>query len=255
MNRKFRMTDLLIKLLFTWNVLAPCLPLHAEWNPEEFLAMDSRPTNTLINRDFLTLKGRVMAALKSSWCSKEKINLLMDLVYFIRPEVCVEIGAFSGSSVLPVATILKLQNCGKIYAIDAWSNQEAVKYLAENDPNRTWWASVNMQEIRKILDQMIHSWHLNGICLPIQGSSKNAVGLVPEIDFLHLDGDYSEVGSRSDVALYFPKVKSGGYILLSNVAIIVNDEQPKLESFYDLLNKCELICEVDNSNAILFRKL
>lgn len=59
----------------------------------------------------------------------------MDVVYTTRPGVCVEIGAFTGSSVLPVAATLKYLGAGKIFAIDAWSNEEAVRYLSPNDPN------------------------------------------------------------------------------------------------------------------------
>src|SRR3989344_2401302 len=125
MGLKFRINNWLIKLILGSSVLAGPNPLQAEWDPEEALTdFDPSAFDLLIDTDFLSLKGRVMDTLRDSWCSKEKINLLMDLVYLTKPKVCVEVGAFTGSSVLPVAVTLRLLQSGEIYAIDAWSNQE-----------------------------------------------------------------------------------------------------------------------------------
>lgn len=256
MDRKFRIHNWMIKLILGLSVLASPNLLRAEWEPEEALTdFDPSAFDALIDIDFLSLKGRVIETLKDSWCSKEKINLLMDLVYLTQPKVCVEIGAFTGSSVLPVAATLKLLQFGGIYAIDAWSNQEVVKNLADNDPNKPWWSRVNMSDARRFFDYTVYSWRLNAFCIAIQESSEKAVEQLPEIDFLHLDGDYSEIGSCRDVELYLPKVKSGGYILLSNVFLMVGEIQPKLKAFCTLFNECDVICEIDNSNAVLFRKL
>ena len=231
-------------------------PLHAEWDPEKVLTdFDTAALDLLIDVDFLSLKGHVIDKLRDSWCSREKVNLLMDLVYLTRPKVCVEIGAFTGSSVLPVAATLGLLQFGAIYAVDAWSNQTAVRYLADNDPNKFWWSNVNMKDVRRMFDQMIYSWHLNAFCAAIQEPSEKAVTHLPEIDFLHLDGDYSEIGSCLDVELYLPKVKSGGYILLSNVFVMVHDMQPKSKAFCELFNACDVVCEIDMNNTFLFRKL
>jgi hypothetical protein len=255
MKREFRIKDLLTKLVFCFSVLASYNLLHANWEPEEsFMDFDSSALNTLNNVDFKSLKLHVTNALKGSWCSEEKTNLLMDLVYLTQPEVCVEIGAFTGSSVLPVVATLKLLTHGKIYAIDAWSNEEAVKYLTDNDPNKTWWSTIDMKVVRDIFDQMAITWDISPYCTTIQEPSEKAVSNLPEIDFLHLDGDYSEAGSLRDVELYLQKVKSGGYILLSNLFVIVNNTQPKLKAFCTLFDSCEMICEIEHDNAVLFRK-
>ena len=51
----------------------------------------------------------------------------MDLVVLLQPEVCVEIGVFTGYSFLPIVTTLAFLDAGSAYAIDPWSNAEAVR--------------------------------------------------------------------------------------------------------------------------------
>lgn len=204
---------------------------------------------------YTALKSDVVKTLENTWVSAEKTHLLMDLVFITHPEVSVEIGAFTGSSILPVAATLKYLNSGTIYAIDAWSNREAVKFLDEDDPNRNWWSQVNMQEAQTTFSTIIRTWSLQNFCKKIHRSSIKAIHEIPKvIDFLHLDGDYSETVSLRDFKVYFPRVKPGGFILLSNVFVMVNGKQPKLKAFEKLIENCEVIAEIENGNSYLFRK-
>ena len=230
--------------------------LHAEWDPEScFLDESEAVLNELNNADYKFWKNTMKDYLKQSWCSQEKIDLLMDVVLVTKPKVCVEIGAFSGSSVLPIGLALKFLGSGRIYAIDAWSNTEVIKYLAHDDPNTAWWYRVNMDEAYNTFQNRINKYRLNNICTVIRGSSVVAANQVDQIDFLHLDGDFSEKGSLQDLDFYLPKVKEGGYILLSNVLMMIDGKQPKLKAFCSLFETCELIAEIDNSNTALFKKM
>jgi hypothetical protein len=56
------------------------------------------------------------------------------------------------------------------------------------------------------------------------------------------------------VEKYLPLVKSEGYILVSNLFIMVNGQQPKMKSFCSLFDECELIGSIENDNAVLFKK-
>lgn len=173
----------------------------------------------------------------------------------LRPQVCVEIGAFTGSSILPVAATLKYLNHGKVIAIDAWSNTEATNHLANDDPNKTWWSGVDMKKVYERFQNMITQWSLQPFCTVIQSTSAEAITKVDDIDFLHLDGNYSEISSVQDVKNYLPRVKKGGYILLSNLFVTVNNKQPKMRAFCILYEECELVCEIEKTNAVLFRKM
>jgi hypothetical protein len=238
-------------------VLSICLgiSLYAEWSPSSLHQGNPRSAIILSNPKYTALKTQVTQALTNSWCSAEKINLLMDVTLLIHPRVCVEIGAFTGSSILPVAATLKYLNSGKVFAVDAWSNAETIKYLAKDDPNRAWWSQVDMQAVRNSFQRLIKTWSLGSFCTEIYKPSEQAIYSIPgEIDFLHLDGDYSEIGALRDVEVYLPKVKSGGYILLSNLYIMINREQPKIKAFVALCEACEIIASIEKDNAVLFRK-
>lgn len=223
----------------------------ADWNPE---LIENVNLSSLENTDYKNLKNKVFVALKGSWCSEEKANLIMDLVLLEKPKVCVEIGACTGSSILPIGAVLQFNKQGTVYAIDAWSNQVATQYWADTDPNKTWWSTVDMKAVHRAFRNLLKTWNLKKYCQEIALPSEDAISKLDTIDFLHLDGDYSEIGSMKDVELYLPKVKSGGYILLSNLFIMINGKQPKLKSFITLMEDCEIVCEIERDNAILFKK-
>jgi hypothetical protein len=200
------------------------------------------------------LNKKVCQYLKNTWCSKEKATFIMETIAKIKPKICVEIGVFTGSTLLPIAATLKHLNYGHIYAIDAWSNKEAIKHLKSDDINSKWWADVDMKNIKTQFDEMIKQWSLEPYCTTIKAPSCSAISKIPNIDFLHLDGNFSEIGSFSDVELYLPKVKKGGYILLSNLFIVVDNQITKMKSLWALLDHCDIIHEIEHSNTILLQK-
>ena len=202
---------------------------------------------------FQQLKKDVVSELENSWCSAPKIDLMMELIHQIKPEVCVEIGVFTGSSLLPVAATLKYLRKGHVYAIDAWSNQETVKHINNDDPNYVWWSNVDMQAAQKACQELVARWELHSFCSLMQVTSSAAAPQLPEIDFLHLDGNFSKEGSLADVELYLPKVKAGGYILLSNLYLKLNGEYSKMPSMWRLFDDCEIVWNADY-NCALFRK-
>lgn len=237
---------------FVFLTLFAFTTLCADWDPA-YLEMEN--IQIVENKEFKQLKKKILRELKDSWCSEEKINLLMDFIALTKPKTCVEIGAFTGSSVLPVATTLKFLGEGCIFAVDAWSNKAAIEGLPKNDPNALWWSQVDMDWVHDQFKEMIKKWSLEGFCIEVYSPSKRAVKNIPDdIDFLHLDGNFSEQGSSLDVSLYLPKVQSGGYILLSNFHTCIDGTQTKFDAFCTLFDECEYVCSIEDDNAILFRK-
>lgn len=229
--------------------------MYAEWDPSFLSRKCPHLRYQLIEKQYTDLKDQVKETLTDSWCSEEKINLIMDLTLLTRPKVCVEVGAFNGSSVLPVAATLKYLNSGKVFCVDAWSNNECIRYLSHDDPNKDWWSQVDMTNVHHSFKNLIARWSLHRICIEVHKSSSEAIDYIPDqIDFLHLDGDYSEVGGSEDVELYLPKVKRGGYILLSNLYIMVNRKQPKIKAFCALSEACTVVATIEKDNAVLFQK-
>ncbi|MGL4540621.1 MAG: class I SAM-dependent methyltransferase [Candidatus Rhabdochlamydia sp.] len=209
--------------------------------------------HSVADKRFQYLKNAIVSELKNSWCSAQKIELIMDLIYQIKPEVCVEIGVFSGSSLLPVAATLKYLGKGHMYGIDSWSNQEAVRYVNQDDPNYEWWSKVNMQQAHNVCQNLITRWRLKSFCSLLACTSSSAALQLPQIDFLHLDGNFSEEGSFADVELFLPKMKAGGYILLSNLYQECNGKHSKMSSMWRLFDCCDIIWNA-NHNCALFRK-
>lgn len=213
---------------------------HSAWSP--------------IDAHFDELKSSVCSYLNTSWVSQEKAHWIMDLIVMTQPKVCVDVGTFIGSSALPMAVALKYLGNGKVYLIDAWSNQEAIKGISMEDPNYCWWSTLDMQGIKEQCLSMIRQWALESYCQVIHADSYQAAQQIGQIDFLHLDGNFSKEGSLLDAMTYLPKVKSGGYILLSNAFVTVDHISTKIDTVWFLYYECELVLELENSNVLLFRK-
>jgi hypothetical protein len=203
---------------------------------------------------FIALKKQVIRRLEGSWCSAEKAEKMMDLVFAERPQVCVEIGVFTGWTVLPVAATLRYLGEGSVYAVDAWSNREAVRGVPMHDPNYSWWATIPMAQVKEECENLLTEWNLWPYCWIVHATSAEAVDQVPPIDFLHLDGHFSEAGALLDTELYLPKVRSGGYILLSNMYFTIGQHHTKMASMWRLMDECDVVWELDGSNVVLFRK-
>jgi len=203
---------------------------------------------------FTQLKNQIFKKVREGWCSEEKANLIMELVAQVQPKVCVEVGAFIGSSFLPCVATLHFLGQGKAYAIDAWSNREAIKGVPSNDPHYAWWSSVDMAVVYQSFLQTMVDPALAPYYETIYASSRDAAPVLDQIDFLHLDGNFSEEGSLDDVLLYLPKVVPGGYILLSNLYFPLNKQFPKIKALGVLLEQCDVVAEVDNNNTVLFQK-
>ncbi|MBS0586164.1 MAG: class I SAM-dependent methyltransferase [Verrucomicrobia bacterium] len=229
--------------------------LIAGWDPEVLtLTNPSVNPQKIQDQSFQQLEQSVCSYLQNSWCSQEKAKLILETVVLTQPKVSVEIGAFTGSSALPLLAGLKWLKSGHAYVIDAWSNAEAISGLKADDPNAKWWGSIDMRSIKKQCKNLISSWALDPYCSVVQASSQQAASKIGSIDFLHLDGNFSEEGALSDTLNYLPKVKSGGYILLSNLFMIVDSKPTKKKALWPIFDSCEIVAEIENGNVVLFRK-
>lgn len=214
-------------------------------------------TAALLNADVSKeqkLKDQVLNALPSveGWCSKEKALNFIDLVLETKPDVCVEIGVYGGSSLFPVASTLKHLEHGIIIAIDPWDKIECIKYFdpVEDKVNLNWWGKLNLDYIYNLYLKMLKRYDLNEYCITIRAPSEEAVNEIDEpIDILHIDGNFSKEGTSQDVILYLPKVRSGGYIWINDAL------STKRQEAVDMLNDaCDVVKLIENGNCILFKK-
>lgn len=186
------------------------------------------------------------------WCSKEKAEMLMDMIYEVRPKLCIEIGAFGGSTTYPIARALQYTRQGMLYAIDAWDNQVAIEGFEKNNENIFWWSSVDMKAIFSQFVALLSNKQLTNICRPLPVSSEKAVSLFSDesVHFLYIDGNFSAPGAMQDVILYFPKVKKGGYIWLNDA-----DCEAKNTAIAFLMENCEWLKKKSlGKSCIVFKK-
>lgn len=185
------------------------------------------------------------------WCSREKALTLIDLVLEIHPKVCVDIGVFGGSSLFPIASTLKFLGSGIVIGIDPWDKLESIKDFdpVQDEAHLKWWSQLDFNYIYDTYLKALKRFGVEKYCITIKATSVRAAAAIDHIDLLHIDGNHSEEGFRSDVELYLPKVRSGGYILLNDS--LWGNAQDAVDL---LLTSCDVVRLIDFGNCIVFKK-
>ncbi|MCI5051962.1 MAG: class I SAM-dependent methyltransferase [Simkaniaceae bacterium] len=186
------------------------------------------------------------------WCTEEKALAMFDLILEAKPDVCVEIGVFGGSSILPTAKALKVNGKGVVYAIDPWSTPEALR--GQDAPNIGWWKDVNLDDVYRSYMNMVRKNKISGHVNTMRMTSEAAAPSIGEIDILHVDGNHSEESTLIDVQHYFPKVKKGGYIWCDDFQWSIDGKRSTLKAYQIMLDECDLVKTIDKGNCILLRK-
>lgn len=200
-----------------------------------------------------TFKKNHLAVQKTvpGWCSTDKATRMMDLIHTFKPEVCVEIGVFGGSSIYPTATALKFNGKGIVYAIDPWSHKDCQEGYDATDPNHVWWSSIDLDKIYRDFLTLLANRQLKQYCQPMRMRGDEAVSHFKDesIDLLHIDGNHSEEAALADAILWLPKIKKGGFIWFDDV----NWTSTSLAVSY-LLEHGQLLDEYSSSLDILIQK-
>lgn len=186
------------------------------------------------------------------WCSEEKAVHMMDLIKKYRCKTCVEIGVYSGKSLFPILKAIEYNEKGIVYAIDAWSAEQATKGFNVKNPNYVWWNEINYTKIYQKTLSIIEENQLSNQCIILKKSSQDALSAFKDesIDFIHFDGNHNEFLMLDDVLTYFPKVKNNGFIILNDP----NWLSSKLALVF-LLERTELISNFSReATYYVFRK-
>lgn len=167
------------------------------------------------------------------WCSVEKAHALASTVFALRPKVAVEIGVFSGRSLLPIALALKEIGGGVVLAIDPLHPEcSAEGYDKEN---AEWWRNVaNHKYAFDQLTDWIAQTRTSAIVQVCRVKSDD-FNPPPCIDLLHIDGQHSEQ-ARRDVARYASKVRVGGIVFMDDIGWANNGVQHVKLATDDLVN-------------------
>lgn len=209
-----------------------------------------------LHADWSNYKNKIHLAFDENpgFCSWEKAELLMDFIEKTKPTLCVEIGAFGGKTTYPLLSALAYNQKGKLFAVDSWEANDKVKGLDPYHRTRINWENLqlNMQQFYLHFMHMVYSKNLGKFCTPVKEPLQKALSRFEDnsIDFLYIDGNFSREGSLQEVALYFPKVKKGGYIFLNDADMITKN---KAVSF--LMKNARWLKEQSlGTNCVLFQK-
>ena len=113
----------------------------------------------------------------------------------------VEIGTACGC--LAKSILLYLPNADKIYAIDPYMHND--ESLFEANREQEW------HDDRKRQAEVALAPYGERATL-IADTSNNAVGLVPSVDFVWIDGEHALPQIQKDIENYYSKVKAGGIL-------------------------------------------
>jgi hypothetical protein len=154
---------------------------------------------------------------KDGWCSIEKANALASTIMAIRPNLIVELGIWSGRSLIPMALTLKRLNKGKIVGVDPFSSSDSASGLAEGK-DKEWWASVDHERIFNVFKKWVTDTQIEPYIEIHRCRSDefkhDKLGL---IDILHCDGNHGEPASIYDITYYAPKVRRGGFLFMDDI--------------------------------------
>lgn len=152
------------------------------------------------------------------WCSLDKATKLINCIDAIKPDLCVEIGVFGGSSFIPQALAIKENGKGEIIGIDPWSTESALEDM-QGKEHVDWWSKLDMSYIYNHFISNLEKFDVKGISKVIKDKAENVYSNFKDesIDLLHIDGNHSEALAYKDATLYLPKVKIGGYIFFDDI--------------------------------------
>lgn len=152
------------------------------------------------------------------WCTEAKAHALATSILGLRPEIVVEIGVWSGRSLIPMAMALKEVGSGRIIGIDPWSKEASIE--GQKDVHLQWWNEVDHEKIYQVFYLQVQLQSLNEFVEIMRKRSDDVTELdmarIGVIDLLHIDGNHSEQAVR-DVNKFASKVRNGGLCFMDDV--------------------------------------
>lgn len=153
------------------------------------------------------------------WLSKEAGEAMTAQLRAVRPQLCVEIGVYSGQSLILIAEQLRRNGSGIVYGIDPWTSAAAREGFPDGSYD-DWAEKVSLvpahaECMRDITDSML--WPHVRI---VTAKSQDVPHLftASSIQWMHLDGNHAEEMARDDLELYVrAKLAPGAYVWVDDI--------------------------------------
>ena len=133
------------------------------------------------------------------WLTPEVGAAMRNLIWKVKPEVCVEIGVFAGKSLINTALALKENGHGIVYGIDPWRLDVALAGASEDEFD---WHKVDLDAVHYDCMRAIWQHGVEEHAVIIRSTAhiaKNVFSFwrrdeIDVIQILYVDGGFSTVG-------------------------------------------------------------
>jgi glycosyltransferase involved in cell wall biosynthesis len=158
--------------------------------------------------------------------SLTKALVVGDLIVRHDVRALVEIGVYRGRFLLPAAVVLRDLERGPAIGIDPYGAKDAAQSdLATDRPDLAeavdeWASSLDWDGLHRDVLAAIEEFELDAVCvLDRRTSAEAAADLDPRsIDLVHIDGNHDRRQVERDLALYLPKVRPGGLVVMDDLS-------------------------------------
>lgn len=166
--------------------------------------------------DLSTLFAMISATRPASaWPPLSKCQGLAALVLAQRPKVVIEIGVWTGDSIVPMLLALKYLGNGKAFAIDPWDATASTEGQTEIDA--AWWGKAPHDKALDQFQKRLQQLEVDQICGILRKRSDDVDPTIfGPIGLAHVDGNHADQAVR-DVTRYAPHIELGGYLVLDDL--------------------------------------
>lgn len=173
-------------------------------------------------QEFLDKVGEIVVTL-NGWCTPEKARWIARWMVEHACVSAVDLGVFGGRSLVTMGLAMKQLGQkkdgwpGRCIGIDSYSNADCVAG-EESEAGKDYWGKLDLQLVRKNAEDAIEKYGLKEICSLMIMTGVQAVDRFGDgtLDFVHVDGSHSEAESTRDVKLWWPKLRTGGLMLMDD---------------------------------------
>ncbi len=160
---------------------------------------------------------------EGDWCTTDKALTLASIVVATRPKVVVEIGVWTGASLIPMAlaarslgewvdcTTQRASRC-KVVAIDPWD--PAASMEGQIEVNAKWWGTAPHEWAYGEFCQKLERYELQDV-VEIVRMRSDVAPPPANIGLFHCDGNHSDQ-AVDDVVRFAPNVRAGGVVVLDD---------------------------------------
>jgi len=155
-----------------------------------------------------------LGTMEGGWCTAKKAHTLASIIVALRPALVLEIGVWTGRSLIPMALACRENKFGKVIGIDPYKAVASVD--GQNAESAGWWSRQQIHDdALKYFRGKVAEFDVEDyVDLHVQPSDD--VEPPYELGLLHVDGNHGPQALR-DVERFAPRVHVGGFVVLDDI--------------------------------------